>query len=286
MVSDFGRTTVRFRRLEFTLLTYRYCSLSVILIAYPFFVYIGPLSAYHQAHKLLYCASLVREDLFGLATLAHRSAFAQSLFSHIFFHRHESISKALVSMSLGGFHHHKSYQINIGRPPPLRTAGTYDDDEFFNSVALNLLSRYEALNLSIAEAICCTLVSPGSRLSFWEALSSRMARSPHMSPSTQSLVQQTHQVFAPELKRMLETEVDTTSKSPPTAPRHITRPQSFDKKKKGRRFFPDCDAFFRSRKVVDWSLTQTIQQVQSLQLDGTENYDKDRGMSYQPPQLG
>lgn len=199
---------------------------------------------------------------------------------------------------MSGFHHHlhsnHHQQHQSIRPPPLRTTGTYDDDEFFNSVALNMLARYEALNLSIPEAISCTLVSVGSRLSFWEALSSRIARSDHMSPSTQSLVQQTHLLFSIELKRMLEHELDTTSKkSPPTAPRHITRPLSFDKttksKKKGRRFFPDCDAFFRSKKVVnlDWTLTQTIQQVQSLQLDGMENgddNDKERGMPYEPPQ--
>lgn len=193
--------------------------------------------------------------------------------------------------SLHNHHRHPNHSIHArhARPPPLRTAGTYDDDEFFNNVALNLLARYEALNLSITEAICCTLVSVGSRLSFWEALSSRIARAEHMPPSTQSLVQQTHQLFSVELKRMLESELDTASKSPPTAPRHITRPLSLDKKakKKGRRFFPDCDAFFRSKKVVnlDWTLTQTIQQVQSLQLDGMENDDKERDMLYQPPQL-
>ena len=193
----------------------------------------------------------------------------------------------------GLFHPHENHNQSI-RPPPLRTTGTYDDDEFFNSVALNLLARYEALNLSISEAICCTLVSVGSRLSFWEALCCRMARSEHdMSPSMQSLVHQTHQLFSVELKQMLQNELETTAaskKSPPTAPRHITRPLSFDKKakKKGRRFFPDCDAFFRSKKVVnlDWTLTQTMHQVQSLQLDGMENEnDKERGMPYEPPQL-
>ncbi|GAX13634.1 hypothetical protein FisN_14Lh355 [Fistulifera solaris] len=183
-----------------------------------------------------------------------------------------------------------SVSVGYSRPPPLRTTGTYDDDEFFNSVALNLLARYEALNLSFQEAICCTLVSAESRLSFWEALSSRITRSEHLSPSTQSLVQKTHQLFHVELKRMLDNELDMTAKkSPPTAPRHITRPLSFEKqtKKKGRRFFADYDSFFRSKKVVnlDWTITQTIQQVQSLQLDGVEDDDKDRGLPYEPPQL-
>jgi len=40
--------------------------------------------------------------------------------------------------------------------------------------------------------------------------------------------------------------------------------------KKSRRFFPDGDGFFRSRRVknLDWKLVEAISQVQSLRLDG------------------
>lgn len=200
------------------------------------------------------------------------------------------------------------------RPPPLRTVGTYDDDEFFNNVALNMLSRYEALSLSASEAICSTLVSPKTRASFLEGLHTRLARASSMSPSARSLIQNTTKVFGQELRRIVESESPCSSYGkqspcfdrnlPPATPRHVLRgPNSVTcslpsttgadkKKKKVRRFFPDCDSksvgggFFRTRKVqnIDWKLAEAIQQVHTLSLDG-DNTREQRKACYQPPQM-
>lgn len=177
---------------------------------------------------------------------------------------------------------------NVYRPPPLRTVGTYDDDEFFNNVALNMLSRYGALNLSVEEAICSTLISPRNRASFYESLCARSTRSCHLSPSQRSLIQDTRRVFGKALKRIVEAESPShhthnyqqqqhqqhcdiflkngmdisDTHHPPVTPRHhnysgggwCPKSTTSEKKKKGRKFFPDSDSsksggFFRSRKV-------------------------------------
>jgi hypothetical protein len=59
------------------------------------------------------------------------------------------------------------------RPPPLRTSGTYDDDESFTNIALNMISRIEALGLTVEETIKATLISPRDRSSFLRALNAR-----------------------------------------------------------------------------------------------------------------
>ena len=201
--------------------------------------------------------------------------------------------------------------VSYYRPPPLRTVGTYDDDEFFNNVALNMLSRYEALNLSASEAIWSTLVSPRNRASFLEGLYTRSARTSSMSPSVRSLIQNTTDAFGRELRKIVESETPggTYAKEspcfenlPPTTPRHVARGHSgafsmpTGGKKKSRSFFPDCDSkpgtctgsLFRSRKVqnLDWKLTEAIQQVQALKLDGDYVYsDEQRADCYEPPTM-
>lgn len=65
------------------------------------------------------------------------------------------------------------------RPPPLRTCSTYDDDETFHKVGLNLLSRYEttaATHSSTKDILLTTLQSPKQRASFLEGLSLRLDR--------------------------------------------------------------------------------------------------------------
>jgi hypothetical protein len=78
--------------------------------------------------------------------------------------------------------------INICRPPPLRTSNTYDDDDTFSNVSLNLLSRHEGLGLSAAETILATLISPKQRTSYYDGLCVRMDRFSHLPPSMASIV--------------------------------------------------------------------------------------------------
>lgn len=203
------------------------------------------------------------------------------------------------------------------RPPPLRTIGTYDDDEFFNNVALNMISRYEALNLTVQEAIYSTLICPRSRASFYEGLCSRISRTSSMSPSVRSLVQSMKSIFDKELKKIVDSESPGGFYSkqqafpdfdcPPITPRSILRVSSSGsaasvgnntakaaqvatKKKKQsskRMFFPDSSGdskgrgFFRTRKVqnIDWKMAEAITQVQSLRLDGDERTPTNRPVS-------
>lgn len=199
------------------------------------------------------------------------------------------------------------------RPPPLRTSSTYDDEEAFTNVALNLLSRNGALGLSPAETIMATIISHRERISFYEALCIRRCRSVHVSPSNSSVVEQVDRTFGHELIRMIKEECgDTRNQSvgrqlgnmgqhPPTAPRGIqiamssdSQPEVVEKKSRRRRFFPDSEAkgggFFRSRKVknIDWSLAEAVTQVQALRLDGASGPSGPCGTpkgfgAYEPP---
>ena len=193
------------------------------------------------------------------------------------------------------------------RPPPLRTSGTFDDDEYFNSVALNMLARYQALNLSSSETIRSSLPSAKIRASFFEGMCSRLARASGMPPSIQTLLLSTKEAFGDELNVMVESEnhfqVHTSFPSgngvdslPPITPRHTAK--SFasrvfgqsSTKKNNRSFFPDGDSkpgLFRTRKVqnIDWKMAEAIQQVQTLRLDG-QNSPQKRLRAYEPPQLG
>ena len=194
------------------------------------------------------------------------------------------------------------------RPPPLRTSSTYDDDDAFNSVALNLLSRHRALDLSVAEVIKCTLVKPQDRASFFEGLQHRKCRVVNISPSTYSLLQDTDRTFGSELRRIVESESSilkrqnvlptprnnmlssgsSGSSSSGAAP--LSTRGTAPKKRKTRRFFPDCDSsvLFRSRRVqnIDWRLVDAISQVQSLKLDGAPSGTMDGVDSYEPPTMG
>jgi len=203
---------------------------------------------------------------------------------------------------------HHSGMTGILRPPALRTYNTFDDDEAFSNVALHLLSRREALGLSTTETIKATLISPSERESFLDGLHARKARATHLSPSTASLVESIDTTFGDELCRIVyeESKGDQTQAPsehetddgthPPITPRHIKSSASSNssgssyqhsqQKKNRRRFFPDSDSkskgFFRSSKVqnVDWKLTEAIEQVQSLRLDGSPEQGKN---GYKPP---
>jgi len=192
------------------------------------------------------------------------------------------------------------------RPPPLRTSNTYDDDEAFTRVALNLLSRHEALGLSPSDTINSTIGSPQDRASFFEGLNLRKSRLTSLSPSTVSLVQDVDMKFGHELRKLVDVEHVTLRRQnhSPAHPQYGmissnnscgsgNRPQEAvsAKKRKNRRFFPEGEAsvFFRSRRVqnIDWTLVEMTQQVQSLQLDGNDvmaSTGNHRG-EYEPPSL-
>jgi hypothetical protein len=202
------------------------------------------------------------------------------------------------------------------RPPALRTSCTFDDDEVFTNVALNLLSRYEALGLSAEEAILATIISPRGRWSFLEGLNFRLTNPTRCSPTAASLIYKVDTTFGQELKRLVRAEsylggncaVKRQGGFQPPSPRHIhpktpasgsamlhsssSSSSSTMKSKGGRRFFPDSEclskSFFRSKRVenIDWHLVEAIEQVQTLQLDGTEPVARSRSDlhgCYRPP---
>lgn len=187
-------------------------------------------------------------------------------------------------------------------PPPLRTTSTYDDDEAFNSVALNLLSRHHALDMTIEEILSSTLLKAQDRASFLEGLQHRRFRA---ATTTVSLVQEVDKVFGSELRRMVEAETTTLkrqNRDDLMTPRSLNGTamlvssgsgsssckQAKPKKIKSRRFFPDCDSniFLRSRRIqnIDWKLVEAITQVQSLRLDGAASSDEN--VDYEPPRVG
>jgi hypothetical protein len=206
-----------------------------------------------------------------------------------------------MTMGFGG-------DAGLFRPPPLRTTSTYDDEDAFNNVSLNLLSRYDALSLSASEAIKATIISPRERISFHEALSIRRSRSLHVSPSTALLVERVDKTFGSDLLNMIREETggeeirswgkrQFSVGGSPATPRAIqnstssgseSRHDVFEKKTRRRRFFPDSDSksggFFRSRRVknIDWNLAEAVSQVQSLRLDGSQGTPK-CDSTYQPP---
>jgi hypothetical protein len=172
--------------------------------------------------------------------------------------------------------------INVYRPPPLRTSNTYDDDDTFSNVSLNLLSRYESLGLSATEAIVSTLISPKQRASFYDGLFVRLDRLSHLAPTMASIVHSINKVFGDQLRLLVEQESHDKCSNPyqkPIAPRQ-------QQKKISRRFFPETGdsncpkpttagggTFFRNKKRIqniDWTLAQAIQRVESLRLDGDE----------------
>jgi hypothetical protein len=190
------------------------------------------------------------------------------------------------SSSFEGPHH--QHHCN-SRPPPLRTSSTYDDDDTFNNVALNLMSRYESLGLTAMEAILATLIGAKQRASFYDGLCIRLDRSSHMSPNTASLLESLERVFGHHLKEMVMAECkgQPCYSTKPATPRHTAgivggggAPATCRNAKKTtpRRFFPDGDkisapsmGFFGSKRRVqniDWKLAEAIQQVEHLRLDG------------------
>jgi hypothetical protein len=185
------------------------------------------------------------------------------------------------------------HQRYLSRPPPLRTSSTYDDDDAFNNVALNLLSRHNTLGLSAQEAILATLIDSNQRASFYEGLCVRLDRTTHLSPNTSSLVQCIYETLGKELKDMVTSETKGAPYYPnkPVTPRSNMGYCRNVKQLVQRRFFPEgvgtekqqqqqmmspsigggVALFGSKRRVqnIDWKMAEAIQQVNHLRLDGT-----------------
>jgi len=188
----------------------------------------------------------------------------------------------------------------LSRPPPLRTSSTYDDDDAFNVVALNLLSRHDTLGLSATEAILATLIDANQRASFNHGLCNRLDRSAHLSPSTASLVHHLNKALGKELKELIvaECKIDPCYTNKPTTPRGVGYCRSM-KQKMHRCFFPDRDKgvitspirsnnsvlFGSKRRVqnIDWKMAEAIQQVNHLCLDGSQFVSPSKADGYEPP---
>lgn len=193
---------------------------------------------------------------------------------------------------------------NLSRPPPLRTSSTYDDDDAFNNVALNLLSRHETLGLSPQEAILATLFDHSQRASFYEALCMRLERFTHLSPNTTSIVQCVHDKLGKDLKQMVLSESKgalSCYTNKPVAPRGNIGYCRNMKQLVQRRFFPEGgdkqqsnthssggsnSILFGSSKRrvqnIDWKMAEAIQQVNHLRLDGTSPVQQQQQQQHHP----
>jgi len=99
------------------------------------------------------------------------------------------------------------------RPPPLRTARTYDDDDAFNAVAANLLSRHRIHDndnsaATIEAIIRLALPRRQERASFLEGIQHRRlsARFAHLPATTKSLVADVDKAFGVQLRKIVDAE--------------------------------------------------------------------------------
>lgn len=173
----------------------------------------------------------------------------------------------------------------------VQTANTYDDDESFTMVSLNLLSKHEYLSLTPNDAINSTLVFPADRSMYLEAIQQRKSHACHLSPRQASMLESVFTIFGAELKKIVERE--TLVANPYQGGKFnlsTKRPGSPSREKNRRSFCFGESALFGGCKVkkLDWKLTEAIEQVQSLRLDGAPSPSSNiSGGSYTPPtQLG
>lgn len=170
--------------------------------------------------------------------------------------------------------------------PPLKRVTTtrkYHDDETFMAVSLELLARYQALNLSANESIILTLVCPDDQLAYYEALCFRLSKIHSVRGySPCSMIQILDRAFSTELRNLCSYRPPDVSFPEaliqvPMTPRHDRNHAGLNfqykhNKKQTRRFFPDVEP--RSHRPqskvrnVDQQLATAIQQVVSLSLDG------------------
>jgi hypothetical protein len=185
------------------------------------------------------------------------------------------------------------HQLNQQRDNPF-------NDEMFLNISLNMLARYEALNLTAKEAIESTLVSPEDRSAYYQALSFRLAHITGLREnSLTSVILRIDEEFGVELKAMVTALAGNKPKpiQAPMTPCNARNPGRLTRfliplkgaQKVQRCFFPENDgrtsrSVMNSKKVrnIDWHLATAVQQVVSLSLDGSQ--PEKRGLAcYKPP---
>ena len=184
-------------------------------------------------------------------------------------------------------------------------ANQFYDDETFVNISLNLLVRYEALDLTAGEAIKAILISLEEQKAFNEALCARIAKISHGGEcSAPAIVQKIYDVFGNDLRGMCSPQHLTALQIPgpgiveaPMTPRNNRNPACFHRILNPRKFMKDqrCNFFPESdpkssrrlmkAKVrnIDWHLASTVQQVVSLSLDAPEPPEKRDFICYEPP---
>lgn len=180
------------------------------------------------------------------------------------------------------------------RPSVIQTDNNYDDDEYFTMASLNLLSKHEYLSLTPRDAINSTLVFPVERSTYLEALYIRKSRVCHLSPSAADLIQNVEKIFGVELKRIVDRESCLTNPHHHGDGRFFhsnshNRPPTTPCREKNRRSFCFGESAFLggcSVRGIDWKLTEAIEQVQSLRLDGSPAAPTASNTYTPPQQLG
>ena len=186
----------------------------------------------------------------------------------------------------------------------------YHNDDAFTNVSLNLLARYEQLNLTATESIQATLASHEERSAFYEALCFQKSQISQMGAySASSMLQKIDEAFGAELKSMCmphhQAAGPTTHEHVPApmTPRndrnpatansfhHFLNPRGVRQQQaQPRCFFPDSgprsSRYLMQKKVqnIDWQLAQAVQQVVSLSLDGPAAKTETPSFArYEPP---
>jgi len=195
------------------------------------------------------------------------------------------------------------FRLSIGRqhgrsafcPPALNQHGQQNDllhegatkyqcDVTFTNVSMSLLARYEQLNLTAKESIQATLDSDEERSAFYEALCHRKCQIQTKAPHASSFIlQKIDQAFGAELRHLCRQGKEATV---PLTPRNDSNPsRSFcnglqqepnpRKSTQSSCFFPDsgprsCGYLMRKKvQNLDFDLTEALDQVMSLSLNGT-----------------
>jgi hypothetical protein len=173
------------------------------------------------------------------------------------------------------------------------------NDDVFLNLSLNMLAKYEALNLTAKEAIESTLVSPEDRSTYYQTLSFRLARIAGAANLSSSMILRIDEEFGAELKAMFTAHEGNKpgQLQAPMAPCNARNPGRLTRflnplkgaQKVQRCFFPEHEgrtnrSMMNSKKVrnIDWHLATAVQQVVSLSLDGSQP-EKRGPACYKPP---
>lgn len=181
--------------------------------------------------------------------------------------------------------------------PPLTGLGgsNFHDDETFMNVSMNLIARREGLSLTPRESIESVLICSDDQLAYYEALRTKLSQLHSVGAYlTGSMIQRLDQEFSAELRDLCSTQISGQGFATPMAPRNGHNTDSFNfflgqrKTCQTRRFFPEMEpksSRQMNRSIIrnfDWHLSNAVQQVVSLSLDGT-SVEKRDCPCYTPP---